>query len=41
MKALFVIIALVVFSGCAATKVVTIPLKASAAVVGGTADLLD
>lgn len=34
--------ALTVFlSGCALTKVVTVPVKAAAAVVGGTADVID
>ncbi len=28
-------------SGCAATKVVTIPVKAAAKVVSGTADIID
>jgi hypothetical protein len=28
-------------SGCAATKVVTVPVKAGCTVVGGTVDLID
>jgi hypothetical protein len=28
-------------SGCALTKVVTVPVKATATVVGGTADIID
>jgi uncharacterized protein YceK len=41
MKTICLIIAMALLSGCAATKVVTVPLKASAAVIGGTADVLD
>lgn len=41
MKIICLLIALTFITGCAATKVITVPTKATAAVVGGTADLLD
>ena len=44
MKHILPIIALLttaLLSGCALTKVITVPVKATATVVGGTADIID
>ncbi len=34
-------LAFLCLTGCALTKVVTVPVKAAASVIGGTADVID
>jgi hypothetical protein len=45
MKPMFIfgiaIASLLLISGCALTKVVTVPVKAGCTVIGGTADIID
>jgi len=38
---IFPVLCSAVLSGCALTKVVTVPIKAVTGVVGGTADVID
>ncbi len=38
---LFAFLLIVLLSGCALTKVITVPIKATTSVIGGAADVID